>query len=143
MVGIFAARSNYRFHGGPPREATFWAIAGSYLGLLALPGLLLVATVSTPQQEGLAAFSAIFVMGAGGLPGSILPLLMALGVDQGNLPRPFGLASMSTWFVIGTLCWQFFLIVGVRWLVQLPARGRGRVPHAPAEFPPAELSSKR
>jgi hypothetical protein len=111
--------------------------------LLALPGLVLIATVSSPQQEGLAAFSAIFVMGAGGLPGSILPLLMAMGVDQGTLARPFGLASMWTWFVIGTLCWQFFLIVGVRWLVQVPSRGRRRAHLDPVAPSPSDVFANR
>jgi hypothetical protein len=143
VVGILGARINARFRGRPGRDATFWAIVGSYLGLLALLGLLLIATVSSPQQEGLGAFSASFVMGLGGLPGSILPLMMALGVDQGTLPRPFGLGSMSTWFVIGTLCWQFFLIVGVRWLVQVPSRKRGGVPIAPVEQSPSEVLARR
>jgi hypothetical protein len=123
-VGIVAARSYARHRRGSTRDVIFWGSVGGYLGFLALVGLMLIDTVSRPQPEGLAAFSAMLFVTAGGLPGSILPFLLGMGVDQGSVPRPIGLSSMSTWLVISTLCWQFFLIAGIRWLTQLRSRAR-------------------
>ena len=139
VAGILAARSNARYRRGSTGDVIFWGSVGGYLGFLALIGLVLIATVSRPQQEGLAAYSAMIVLTAGGVPGSILPFLLGVGVDQGSIPRPSGLPSMSTWLVISTLCWQFFLIVGVRWLTQIRSRTRGLMSVLPAEPNPANV----
>jgi hypothetical protein len=109
-VGIAAARSYARYRRGSTRNV----VVGGYLGFLGLFGPMLIDTVSRPQPEGLAAFSAMLFVTAGGLPGSVLPFLLGMAVDQGSVARPIGLSSTSTWLVISTLCWQFFLFVGIR-----------------------------
>lgn len=126
VAGACAAVSSSRRAGARGYSRVFWALAGSYLGSLALIGLFLIQTVAHPQQEGLAAFSEICFVSVLGLPGSIVPLLAGVGVSDGSIVRPWGLSSMSTWFVVGTLCWQFLFLVGLRWLSQLRARRGAR-----------------
>ena len=142
VVAIGAARSNHRYGKGTTTNVVFWVLTGVYLGWVGLIGLFLISTVSQPQQEGLAAFSGMAMLSVIGLPGSVIPATTASFVADGTLVRPFGLSSMSAWLVIGILCWQFFLIVGIRWLIQLQPRGRTRVSAVGVGEPPASLIRK-
>ena len=140
---IGAARCNNRYPHETTSNTVFWALTGAYLGWVGLTGLFLILTVSQPQQEGLAAFSGMAVLSAIGLPGSVIPAVTATLVSDGTIVRPYGLSSMSPWLVIGTLCWQFFLIVGVRWLIQLRTSGRARASMVGVGEPPTILGEIR
>ena len=124
VVGILAARSNARFGRGATNESLFWGMLGGYLVVLGLVGWALISTVSKHQQEGYEQLFTVAFLTLLGLPGSILPFFTALSVDQGSIPRPIGISSMSVWLVIGTLSWQLLVVVGGRWLIQIRARRR-------------------
>lgn len=144
VFGILAVRSAARDSAKLSTDWVFWGLLGIYLGAIGLIGLALISTVSHPQREGLATVSLTGAFTVVGLPGSVTPFFAGLAVLRGSIARPFGLASMSTWLVIGTLCWQFFLIVGLRWLVRTRSRGPVReISIREAEQPAAVLTEYR
>jgi hypothetical protein len=135
VVGIRAARSNARYPYNTSIDHLFWRVFGSYFVLLGVLGAFLIATASAPHPDGVAAIVLAAVFGVASLPGSILPFILGLAVTLGWVARPFGLSNMSVWFVVGSICWQFFVIVGFRWQLQWRARGVARTLPSPVNDP--------
>lgn len=127
--GLMAARSNARYRTSRRTEGSFWGMTAGYLVLAGAIGGGLIETVAHPQIEGLAAFSAEVVLAGFTLPGSAVPVLLSAVLAFHELPRPFGLGSLTVWLVIGVLCWTFFDAAVLRWILQSKRRARIRSGH--------------
>jgi hypothetical protein len=139
VLGAIAARSIVRFGARGASNRLFWGLLAVLLGLIAYWGNALYSTVNHYQPEGYGAAVFIVIVTVLGLPFSLIQLAVASAVFTGSLPRPFGLSSMSMWLLIGSLCWQFFFVVGLRWLIQFGVRRRG---DAVVSHPIEQLAAK-
>jgi hypothetical protein len=125
VLGLGAARSNARYAYNEPINRLFWGVVGGYLVGVGILGVVLV-VAATQHPHGPAAAWLTGIVGFLALPGSILPLVLDLGSTFGWLPHPLGLPNSSAWFVVASMCWQFFVIVGFRWQLQWRGRSAAR-----------------
>jgi hypothetical protein len=131
-IGVLAAHSNSRHAATGGANRLFWGLLAALLGTIAFWGYALYTTVDHFQPEGYGELSFGIVVTVWGLPFSVLYVVIGTLASTGSLPRPFGLSSMSVWLVLGSLCWQFLFVVGIRWLTLTGARRSSRAaPMAP------------